>query len=204
MSYCSIFEFTAAVRGFHHYRKFWTPEPEQDLHCSHERNNAFDRYAIKVCELGKEETEGHLPKEISRITKFFIDRGATISVKLTGMHYRRSPIVQGGLEIPCEVKAKIPGTVANLLVMERYKQLVGELYIEPKEEENLGSYLERDSGRKDQGITGNAGQNSRSPAGEGITRPRKEPGMKDIRSFFTIMPRAKRLIVKKTNIVTID
>ena len=143
MSYCSIFEFTAAVREFHHYRKYWTPEPEQHLHCCHEKGNVFDRYAIKVCEIGKDVAVGHLPKEISRVTKFFIDRGATVSVKLTGVHYRRSLLVQVGMEIPCRIKTQIPGMVSNLLVMERYKQLVAELYIEPKEEQILGSFLER-------------------------------------------------------------
>ena len=73
MSYCSTFEFTAAVGGFHHYRKYWTPEPEQDLHWCHEKGNVFDRYAIKICEIGKDVAVGHLPKEISRVTKFFID-----------------------------------------------------------------------------------------------------------------------------------
>ena len=37
-----------------------------------------------------------------------------------------------------------PGTVSNLLVMERYKQLVAELYIKPKEEQILVLFLERD------------------------------------------------------------
>ena len=37
-----------------------------------------------------------------------------------------------------------PGTVSNLLVMEIYRQLVAELYIERKEEQILGSLLERD------------------------------------------------------------
>ena len=58
-----VFEFSATVRGFHHYLKYWTPVPEQELHCDHEKGNAFDRYAIKVCEMGKDVSVGHLPKE---------------------------------------------------------------------------------------------------------------------------------------------
>ena len=48
------------------------------------------------------------------------------------------------MEITCRIKTQIPGTVSNLLVMGRYKQLVAELYIEPKQEQILGSFLERD------------------------------------------------------------
>ena len=35
----------------------------------------------------------------------------------------------------------IIGTVYNLLVLEKYRQFVEELYIEPKNEEILGSFL---------------------------------------------------------------
>ena len=53
--------------------------PSQVLNCYHEKNNAFDRFAIMVCKIGKDETAvGHLPMEILRVTKFFIDRGGSI------------------------------------------------------------------------------------------------------------------------------
>ena len=125
MEYVKIFEFTAAIRGYHCYKKFWKPESHQVLNCYHGKNNAFDRYAIMVREIGKDETAvGHLPMEISRVTKFFIDRGGSIIAELTSDHYRRSPLIQGGIEIPCKVTAKIAGTVINLLIMEKYIQLV--------------------------------------------------------------------------------
>ena len=68
--------------------------------------------------------------------KFFVDSGAIVSAQLTSEHYRRSPIVQGGIE-----SHKIPGTCVNILLMEKYKQLMQQLYIEPKNEETLGSFL---------------------------------------------------------------
>ena len=49
--------------------------------------------------------------EISRVTKFLVDRGANVSAKLTSAHYRRSPLAQGGIEIQCVVTVSIPGTV---------------------------------------------------------------------------------------------
>ena len=69
----------------------------------------------KVHEKDKNEIVGHLPMEISQVTKYFLDRGANVSAKLTSMHYRRSPLVQGGIENPCVVTVSMPGTVINQL-----------------------------------------------------------------------------------------
>lgn len=142
MAYNKTFEFTAAVRGFHYYKSYWKPEENQSLYCFYENNNVFDRFAIKVCELGNDKPVGHLPKEIARVTKFLLDRGASMTSTLTSVHYRRSPLVQGGLEIPCKITVTLPGTVSNLLVLGRYQQLVEALYTEPKEEVILGSFLQ--------------------------------------------------------------
>ena len=79
--------------------------------------------------------------------KFFLDRGAIANAQLTGEHYRRSPIVQGGMEIACKVTLKIPGMCVNILLMEKCKQLLQQLYIEPKNEEMLGSFLQANKTR---------------------------------------------------------
>ena len=50
---------------------------------------------------------GHLLLEISRFKNFLLDRGATITVTLSSMHYRRLPLELGGLEIPCAANAKL-------------------------------------------------------------------------------------------------
>ena len=80
--------------------------------------------------------------EISRVTKFLLDRGANVSAKLTSTHYRRSPLVQSGIEIPCVVTVSMPGTVINQLLMERYKKLVETLYMELKEDKIWGEFLQ--------------------------------------------------------------
>ena len=85
---------------------------------------------MKVCEKDKNEIVRHLPMEISRVTKFLLDRGANVSAKLTSTHYRRS----GSVFIPC--------TVINQLLMKRYNQLGETLYTEPKEKEILGTFLQ--------------------------------------------------------------
>ena len=61
---------------------------------------------------------GHLPHEVSRITKFIIDCGATVSFMRTVT--RRSPLVKSGLEIPYKVSVSMRGTCLNLLLLERY------------------------------------------------------------------------------------
>ena len=122
MSCLKTFKFSAAVRVFHYYRSFRSPQPEQVLRCSHEVGNAFDMFAIKVCESSADQTVGHLPMEISRITKFLIDRGADATAKLTSTNNRRSPLVQGGIEIPCLITVTMSGTILNQLLMERFKQ----------------------------------------------------------------------------------
>ena len=53
-----------------------------------------------VCKPDSDKIVGHLPIEISIITKFIVDRGAKCILKIRGMHYRRSPLVQGGLAVP--------------------------------------------------------------------------------------------------------
>ena len=110
------------------------------LVCQFENGNSYDMFAIKTCDQ-RGTMVGHLPREVSRITKFIIDRGATVSVMLTGTHYRRSPLVKGGLEITCKVSVSMRGTCLNLLLAERYEQSSDELCMEPKKETVSGSFL---------------------------------------------------------------
>ena len=111
--------------------------------CYQVAENSYDIFAVKVCQQGNDATVGHLPMEISRITKYILQRGAQVKATLIATHYRRSPLVQGVLEIPCKIEATMPGTVRNHMLLERYIQLVEELYVEPKEEQILGSFLHK-------------------------------------------------------------
>ena len=165
-------------------RKSWLPKPEQTLNCFHEEGNTFDRFAIKVCEKDKNEIVGHLLMEISRVTKFLLDRGANVFAKLTSTHYGRSPLVQGGIEIPCVVTVSMPGTVINQLLMERYKQLVETLYTEPKEEEILGTFLQLEN-TGEQDLAPVAPKQKKKPK----CPPESDKNQKDIRSYFAATPR---------------
>ena len=130
MVFHDVFEFTAAVQDFHVFRRIWKPTEGETLNCFYERGNVFDPFSIKVCQKDLEKTVGHLPSEISRITKFILDRNATVTVKLSSSHYRRSPLVQGGLEICCVVTVTTPSEF-NQAILQRYRDLTKELYIEP-------------------------------------------------------------------------
>ena len=77
-------------------------------------------------------TIGHLPMELSQITKFLIDRGAKVEAQLSSSNYRRSPLIQGSLQISCDVTVTMPWTIDNQLILEKYKKLVCEKYAEPK------------------------------------------------------------------------
>ena len=139
--------FHAAVRGYHVYKAVWQPQENEILHCLHEYANVHDMFAIKVCQMadGVESIVGHLPIEVSRLTKFLLDRGATVSATLTSVSYRRSPLVQGGLEIPCLVQARMIGTQINKIILSKYLSLVNETYSEPSPEETLivGTFVEK-------------------------------------------------------------
>ena len=75
------------------------------------------------------------------MTKFLLDRGAAVYAELTSTHYRRSPIMQGGLKMLCKVTVKLYRTVKNHMLLGRYMQLVNSLYCEPQEEVIMGSLL---------------------------------------------------------------
>ena len=103
---CSLM-FLSGLRGYHEYRPVWTPQLNEVLPTIHERTNPHDHYAIaarkRLTGCIGESTVGHLPKEISRVTRFIMLYGGVVTVKILDTHHRRLPLVQGGLEIPIQV-----------------------------------------------------------------------------------------------------
>ena len=95
------YSFPCGLRGFHVYKEIWKPKVSAVLTCIHERNNQHGRYAIAATKLlpGRlsNVTLGHLPREISRFTRFLISRGADVFVTVKYAHFRQSPLIQGGL-----------------------------------------------------------------------------------------------------------
>ena len=74
--------FSAAVRGVHFHRRAWVPTESEKLKCAHDKNNPFDDFAIKIMN-NSGQTVGHLPMELSRITKFLTDRGTKVEAQLS-------------------------------------------------------------------------------------------------------------------------
>ena len=100
---------------------------------SHEKDNPYDSFSTKVFKPDSPaEIVGHLSMEISRITKFIIDRGAQVAVKIRGRYYRRSSLVDGGLEEPCEIKLTMVGSIINHHLLVRYESLLKEHILNQK------------------------------------------------------------------------
>ena len=129
-------KYAAAVRGFHYYRRGQKRMKNFIV---------FMNQTMCLTDLPKKtvnkdgDTVGHLPKELSRVTKYFLDRGFTMKCKLTSNHCRRSPLVQGGLEITCEVMINARPTLLQAKLTTRYLELVHSLCIEPVEEKLTGN-----------------------------------------------------------------
>ena len=134
--------FSTAVRGFQVYKISWKPEEGKILECLHEENNPYDVFSIKVCKSNNAQgVVGHLPMEISRITKFTLQRGARVQAVVTGKHYWHSALTQDGLEVPCLVTIAMPGSIMNHILIAQYEKLLGELCLELKDEEIMGTFL---------------------------------------------------------------
>ena len=112
-------------------------------------------FAIKTCltdKNGKEQIVGHLPLELSRFAKYLLDRGAVDTAKLTSTH---SVLVQGGLEIPCQVKAEMMATEKNKRILAHYLDLVNKNYkdLPPEKEIIVVLYLRQKSAKNPRQVT---------------------------------------------------
>ena len=166
------------MRGFNVYRNVWKPLENEELEFLFERHNLFDMFAIKTCCLEGGQIVGHFPREVSRPTKFLLDRTAKVTAQLTGTHYRRLPLFQGGLEIPCLVTVTIPQSIKGHMLIQRYQQMVEELYCAPKEEVIMGNFLEQIVPTEDE-------PRLKKKKTTSTTKKTEKPkGCKDIRNFF--------------------
>ena len=92
-----------AVRGYHVYSIMWNARVGEVLYCERELDDKNNRFAVAVkVQDGSRCTVGHTPRELSRLSWHFLRRGGHITCKVTG-ECQRSPLHQGGLEVPCVV-----------------------------------------------------------------------------------------------------
>ena len=99
MAALTTVELEYVIRGYHEYKRVWTPEINEMLRTQTETANSHDRYAVAVLseELG---TVGHIPRTISRLCHSFLTRGGVLQVQVLGRR-KRSDLPQGGLDVPC-------------------------------------------------------------------------------------------------------
>ena len=124
------FIFLCGLRGYHEYRSIWTPTLHEVLEAKQESGNAYDRFAIactkKLPSRLTESVVGHLPKEVSMYTYYIILHGTKVTAMVMDTHHWRSPLVQGGLEIPIQVTVEVDLTKKNRQCLDKYETLVGE------------------------------------------------------------------------------
>ena len=173
-----MFEFPSMVRGFHYYRKYWQPQLDDELYCQHEH----DFFAIKVCIKNTGVTVGHLLMETSRVTKFLLDRRATAFIKLHSTNYCVSPLVQGGLEIPCRVEIQMPLTLNNREIIDLYKNMIDFSYDSREKDFVVGSFLS--ANEEVESILEACISSARKKNKLGKENPQHEKS--DIRSFFYV------------------
>ena len=171
------------------------------------KENLFDMLAINTCRLDDGKVVGHLPREISRATKYLLDRGANITAILSSTHYRKSPLFQGGLEIPCTVKVKLRGNIKGDLLIAKYKEIIEQLSIEPKEEFIVGCFLKK-SNVEAENLVNLPPPKRKKKADPKKANKEKNVESKDIRQFFNkSKEQNKRRQDKKNvenNIIIID
>ena len=74
---------------------------------------------------------GHIPKVISRYTRYIVEHVASIDAFVLATHHRPSPLIQGGLEIPIKLVVKLTDNEANSARLPKYCKFVDENYKEP-------------------------------------------------------------------------
>ena len=181
MTIVNLFDYSSAVRGYHSYRRYWQPQPEQRLVCSHEKNNPYDFFAIKAAVPESGTTVGHLPMENSRVTNYILDRGAHVYPVLTSTNYCVLPLVQGGLEIPCRVEIHMPSTVKNRELIRIYEKYIDTLYYQREETNITGSFVESSTGTEIMETNNSKGRESKKRKNNETTNASSS---KDIRAFF--------------------
>ena len=106
--------------------------------------------------------------------------------EITDDHYRKSPLVQGGLEIPCKVIVRLPRTFSNDKLIDKYMQLVNEVYAEPLEPFIVGRVTENENDDNFNILVTEkkVKRFEKLPTAKLKNKDEKQKG-RDIRSFFT-------------------
>ena len=92
----------SVIREHHVHKDVWLPVVGEDLMCQRELGNPRDPFAISVFKDGS--IVDHVPRKVSAICSMFLQMGGTIGCTVIGNRQYSRNLVQGGLEVPCELK----------------------------------------------------------------------------------------------------
>ena len=76
---------------------------------------------------------GHIPKEISRYTRYIVEHGASVDAFVLATHHRPSPLIQEGLEIPIKLVVKLTDNEVNSAKLQKYRKFVDEKFADDTE-----------------------------------------------------------------------
>ena len=81
------------------FQHIWTPVIGEKLDLEHEADNPEDKNAMAVRKSGV--LVGHAPREHAKVLRFYMQRGGSIQVEVTGKPVNRA--LGHGVEVPCEL-----------------------------------------------------------------------------------------------------
>ena len=130
-----FFKILCASRGYHVYREIWRPKTDQSLIILPEKNNLHDPYSMGFFtripgKITNKTLVGHIPREISRFCLYFTKYGGVLSATVRETKFRRSPLPQGGLEIPITLYIRKAESTDN--IYNQMKGFVEKYYMEPE------------------------------------------------------------------------
>ena len=83
------------VRGYHVYKKDWSPNIGDRFGVEVEETNIHDRYPVAM--VVNDHITGHIPRQFSKAVYYFIKNNVMVEGSVTGKIKRSIK----GLEIPC-------------------------------------------------------------------------------------------------------
>ena len=93
------FLINCCMRGYHVYSVSWTPSIGERLETFREAGNHHDKYTVAVTKENSGEVIGHIPRNISHTSWYFIKSKGEITGEVTERR-RRTTAACGGMEVP--------------------------------------------------------------------------------------------------------
>ena len=122
------FEIKCASRGFHVYRE--KPKLSRSLEVFQEQGHVHDPLAtafkVKSAAMLTKAVIGHMPREISRFCRYFMDYGGLLEARVRDTVCRISLIPNKGLKIPITLIVK---KVQHSEVFRKMKHFLEEYYV---------------------------------------------------------------------------